>query len=216
MASIDERSLGVSRLYARAMLELAEEQGAAESFSEELSEVVELSARDAEFGRFLSSPVLDTDSRRRSLERALRGRASDLLVDSLQVISGKGRLGLLEQILAVYNEEHRTLRGQIEVKVSTAVELSGAERERLRERASAYTGKEAFLVEEVDPDLLGGLVVQIGGEKVDVSVRRDLELLAGAYARRMSEEILAGREFATESGSDGSPDGEEEDEVQSR
>ncbi len=211
MASIDERSLGVARLYARAMLEVAEEQGAAESLSEELSEVVELSARDAEFERFLSSPVVDSDSRRESLEKTLRGRASDLLVDSLQVINGKGRLGLLEQILAVYKEEHRTLRGQIEVRVTAAVELSEAERVQLRERASAYTGKEAFLVEEVDPDLLGGLVVQIGGEKVDVSVRRDLELLASAYARRMSAEILAGREFATEDDSDESPDGEEEE-----
>ncbi len=210
MASIDERSLGVARLYARAMLEVAAEQGVAESFSEELTAVVELSASDAEFERFLSSPVLDVESRRESMEKALRGRASDLLVDSLQVINGKGRLGLLEQILAVYQEEHRTLRGQIEVKVTAAVELSEAQRELLRERASAYTGKEAFLIEAVDPDLLGGLVVKIGGEKVDVSVRRDLELLAGAYARRMSKEILAGRGFVVESDSDESPDGEEE------
>jgi F-type H+-transporting ATPase subunit delta len=211
MAAIDERSLGVARLYARAMLEVAEEQGAAESFSAELSEVVRLSNEDAEFERFLSSPVLDSDSRRRSLESALRGRASDLLVDSLQVVNSKGRLGLLEQVLAVYEEERRTLRGQIEVKVLSAVEMSEADREHLRERASAYTGKEAFLVEEVDPELLGGLVVQIGGEKVDVSVRRDLELLSSAYARRLSSEILAGREFATGSDSLESPDGEEKE-----
>ena len=211
MASINERSLGVARLYARAMLTVAAEQDAAGSFSEELSDVVSLAARDEDFDRFLNSPVLDTDSRRESLEKALRGRASDLLVDSLQVVNSKGRLALLEQILVAYQQEHRTLLGQIEVKVSTAVELSDSQREQIRERASAYTGKEAFLVEQVDPDLLGGLVVQVGGEKVDVSVRRDLQLLSNAFAGRMSTEILAGKEFSAGSDSDESPDGEEEE-----
>ncbi len=211
MGSINERSLGVARLYARAMLTVAAEQGAAESFSEELSDMVSLASHDEDFGRFLNSPVLDAESRRESLEKALRGRASDLFVDSLQVVNSKGRLALLEQILAAYEQEHRTLLGQIEVKASTAVALSESQREQIRERVSAYTGKEAFLVEEVDPGLLGGLVVQVGGEKVDMSVRRDLELLSSAFASRMSTEILAGKEFSAGSDLDESPDGEEEE-----
>jgi F-type H+-transporting ATPase subunit delta len=211
MGSIDERSLGVARLYARAMLTVAAEQGVAESFSEELADVVMLASKDEDFDRFLTSPVLDADSRRDTIEKTLRGRASDLLVDSLQVVNSKGRLALLEQIFAAYEKEHRTLLGQIEVKVSTAVELSDSQREQIRERASAYTGKEAFLVEQVDPDLLGGLVVQVGGEKVDVSVRRDLQLLSSAFASRLSTEILAGKQFSAGSDSTESPDGEEEE-----
>jgi F-type H+-transporting ATPase subunit delta len=211
MASINERSLGVARLYARAMLTVAAEQGVAESFSEELADVVTLAARDQDFDRFLTSPVLDADSRRESIEKTLRGRASDLLVDSLQVINSKGRLALLEQIFVAFEKEHRTLLGQVEVKVSTAVALSDSQREQIRARTSVYTGKEAFLVEEVDPDLLGGLVVQVGGEKADMSVRRDLELLSSAFASRLSTEILAGREFFAGSDSPESPDGEEEE-----
>ncbi len=63
----------------------------------------------------------------------------------------------------------------------------------------------------MDPDLLGGLVIQIGDQKVDMSVSRDLELLGSAYARRLSSELLAGRQFATESGSAESEDGREEE-----
>lgn len=211
MGSVDERSLGVARLYARAMLDVAEEQGAAESLAKELAEVVELSSRNADFEHFLSSPLLRAENRRGSLEAMLRGRASDLLVDSLQVINGKGRLSLLESILAAYEKAHRDLLGQIDVKITSAVELTGDQRAALRSRVSAYTGKEAFLVEEVDPELLGGLVIQIGGEKVDMSVRRDLELLGNAYARRLSAEFLSDHEFATDSDSEESHDGREEE-----
>ncbi len=211
MASIDEGSLGIARLYARAMLQVAEEQGGAESLGEELESLVALRQSDPDLGRFLSSPVLDRDRRGESLDRMLRGRASDLLVDSLQVINKKGRLALLDQMLEVYQEALRGLRGQVEVKVTTAVPLTEQQRADIVERTSAYTGKDAFLKEIVDADLLGGLVVQIGDQKVDMSVRRDLQLLGTAFARRLSREVLGGSKFVTETGSTESADGREEE-----
>ncbi len=103
------------------------------------------------------------------------------------------------------------MRGEIEVRVATAVPLTEEQRADLRTRASSYTGKKAFLVERVDPDLLGGLVVQIGDQKVDISVARDLELLGAAYAKRLSSELLGGQRFATEIDSTESEDGREEE-----
>lgn len=211
MASVDERHLGIARLYGRAMLSVAAEQDAAESLLDELEELVGLSRTDAEFEHFLSSPILDGESRRETLERALRGRASDLLVDSLQVINKKGRLDLLEPMLATYQEELRALRGEVEAKITTAVPLTNEQREDVRARVSSYTGKKAFLVEQVNADLLGGMVIQVGDQKVDMSVSRDLELLGKAYSKRLSSELLAGRQFATESDSSESEDGREEE-----
>ena len=197
MASVEERSLGVARLYAKAMLEVATELGAATSLAEELDGVRESARQDPEFALFLSSPILEREQRRASLETLLRGRASDLLVDTLQVINKKDRLGILDQIIEVYHEEHREQLGQIEVKISTAVELTEAQRDYVRERVKVTAGKEAFLIEEVDPDLLGGLVVQIGDQKIDMSVRRDLELLSARFSERLSAELLSGTEFST-------------------
>ena len=211
MASVDERHLGIARVYARAMLDIAEEQNAAESLGDELADLVALSQMDPDLEGFLSSPVLDSDSRRETFERAFRGRASDLLIDSLQVINKKGRLGLLEPMLVVYQEELRALRGEVEVKIATAVPLTEEQREDVRTRASEFTGKKAFLIEDVNADLLGGLVLQIGDQKVDMSVSKDLELLSNAYAKRLSSELLSGRQFATESDSAESQDGREEE-----
>lgn len=198
MASLNERSLGVARLYARAMLEVATDQDAATSFGEELDGVLEASRRDPELALFLSSPVLKREKRRESLEKILRGRTSDLLVDSLQVVNMKDRLAILPQIIEVYHEKHRDQLGQVEVRITTAVELTEAQRDNVRERARITTGKEAYLVEKVDPDLLGGLVVQVGDQKIDMSVRRDLELLSARFAERLSTELLSGNEFSTD------------------
>ena len=217
MASVNERSLGVARLYGKAMLAVAEEQGAAESLAEELEGVLDLADRDQDFALFLSSPVLEREKRRESLEAMLRGRASDLLVDSLQVINKKDRLSLLGQIFVAYGEAHRELEGQIEVHVATAVELTEEQRAEIREGTSLYTGKETFLVEKVDPELLGGLVVRIGDQKVDMSVRRDLELMSSRFAGRLASEAVSARGFAIESDvaagpGGGSHDGRDEEE----
>lgn len=211
MGSVDVRQLGIARLYARAMLDLAEEQQAAESLRDELVDLVGMSRTDADLESFLSSPVLDSDRRRETLETLLRGRASDLLVDSLQVINNKGRLDLLEPMLVAYQEELRALRGEVEVMITTAVPLSDEQRQDVRARVAEYTGKKVFLVEDVKSDLLGGMVLQIGDQKVDMSVSRDLELLRHAYSERLSSELLSGTQFATASDSAESEDGREEE-----
>ena len=203
MASINERSLGVARLYAKAMLLVAEDQGASESLGDELAELLEHAGEDEEFGVFLSSPVLERDKRRQSLEATLRGRASDLLVDSLQVINKKDRLSILDQILEAYGEAYRELRGQIEVKVASAVALTDEQRADFLERTAQATGKRPFLSETVDPELLGGLVAQIGDEKVDMSVRRELQLLGARLSERLSSEIIEGHRFVTDSAAAG-------------
>ena len=217
MASVNERSLGVARLYARAMLAVAEEEGVAESLGEELERVLEQAGRDAEFGDFLSSPILERGRRRDSIEAMMRGRASDLLVDSLQVVNKKDRLSILGQILQAYREALRDLRGQLEVRISTAVPLNDEQRAGIVDRVTVVTGKQPYLIEKVDPDLLGGVVARIGDEKVDMSVRRDLELIGTKLTQRLTNELLRDSDFGSEGDLGGdeaadSQDGRDEEE----
>ena len=63
------------------------------------------------------------------------------------------------------------------------------------------TGKDAYLVETIDPDLLGGLVVQAGDQKIDMSVRRDLELLSHRFAERLEVELHREGAFSSDADS---------------
>jgi F-type H+-transporting ATPase subunit delta len=125
----------------------------------------------------------------------LRGRTPDLLVDGLQVVRRKGRLGLLRAIARAYREAWMRLRKKVEVDVVTAVPLAEELRRTIAAAASRRSGREAVLRERVAPDLLGGLVVKIGDEKFDASVARELAILEQRLVARASAEILSGKEY---------------------
>lgn len=196
--TIDVWRLGVARLYARSMLEVARESGAEESLYEELRDLAGLIEDDEELASFFASPLVDAAARRDSLETMFRGRASDLLVDSLQVVNGKGRLGLMPEITEAYRQELRELRGEIEVEVVTAVELDVAARERLAGLVGEITGKTGILRERIDADLLGGLVLRVGGAKIDTSLKQQLDALSRSVAARVSQELISNKEYATD------------------
>lgn len=187
-----DRSAAIAAVYAEAMLGLAERRGEADALRAEMDELARLRAGQPGFASFLANPLIDPERRAESLDRVLRGRASDLLVDSLQVINRKGRIALTPQIAAAYAARHDALRGVIEVRVTSAVPLEAGQRERLRAAVRANTGREPRLVESVDPELLGGLVIRVGDRKVDGSIATRLRTLSEALLARAIQEIVQG------------------------
>jgi F-type H+-transporting ATPase subunit delta len=188
----DGGDLGVPRVYAKAMLDLAAAAGREEDLLGELTDLARLVAADPELASFLASPLIEEQPRAAAIEKIFRGRASDLLADSLQVINHKGRLALLPAIAEAYSGEFRRLRGLVDVRVTTAVPLSPALRASLAEALAKFTGKKPELVEKVDPAILGGLVVEVGGEKIDSSLSNQLHDAGLILAQRAARELHGG------------------------
>ncbi len=199
MAKVDDRDLPLGRLYAEAMLRLAEERGQGDALLEELQELVALLDQNPRLDDFLASPLVDGKVRAQVIEETFRGRASDVLVDSLQVINRKGRLAFLRTVAEAYRIAHRDLRGWVEVHVRTAVPLTEALRSRVRNAAAASTGKKPTLAERVDPALIGGIVIEAEGRKIDASVLTRLLEVRDALRNRASEEIISGTPYVAES-----------------
>jgi F-type H+-transporting ATPase subunit delta len=199
MAKIDERDLAVGRLYAEAVLGIAEERGQSDALLDELKELVEFLDRNPKVEHFLASQMVDEEGRARVLDDLLRGQASDLLLDSLQVINRKGRLGQLRAIVESYRIALRDLRGWVDVHVRTAVPLDDAQRTRLQDVLAASTGRKPTLFERIDPSLLGGIVVEVEGKKFDASVASRLHDLSEALLARASREIHSGTAYVAES-----------------
>jgi len=199
MAKVDNRDLAVGRLYAEAMLDLAEERGQSDALLEELKDLTGSLDQSPKLEHFLASPLVDEEGRARVIEDLFRGRASDLLVDSLQVINRKGRLGQIRAIAEAYRRAHRDLRGWVDVQVRTAVPLTDALRTRLADSIAAFSGKKPSLTEKVDPSLIGGMVVEVGGKKIDASVASRLRDLSEALQARATHEMHSGRAYVAES-----------------
>jgi F-type H+-transporting ATPase subunit delta len=195
MASVNEQEMAIGRLYAEAILKVAEEQGQAEALQEELAGVAKYIDQNPQFLQFLASPLIEEDSHRQVIEDAFRGRASDLLVDALLVINRKGRLSSIRAIAEAYRVALRDLRGWMDVHVRTAVPLSEPLRQRLTQALAASTSRKPSLIEHVDPSVVGGLVVEVEGRKIDASVASRLHGLSEALLARASREIHSGRAY---------------------
>ncbi len=151
MASVDDRDLALGRLYGVPLLDLGEEQGQADDLLGELQEVVRLLDGNPTIEDFFASPLVDADDRRQVIEKVFRGKASDLLVDALQVVNRKGRLGFLRAIAEAYRLAYRDRRGLVDARVRTAVPLDEVLRAGLRQAIARFTGKQPTLDEKVDP-----------------------------------------------------------------
>lgn len=198
MPTVSDKELALAQVYSTAMLELAEAKGEADSLLAELLDLSAYLAKNADLEAFFYSPMLDVDARAKSIERIFRGKAGDLLVDSLQVVNGKGRLGLLRSIIEAFRLAHQKLRGRAEVHVTTAVPLSKKLRARIKDLTDRYTRKDTVLVETLDESVIGGMIVQIGDKKFDASVASRLRRLSDSLLERASYEIHGGKSYVTE------------------
>jgi F-type H+-transporting ATPase subunit delta len=197
MANVDEQDREIGRLYAGAILHVAEEGGQAEELLEELNGLIAYLDGNPELEQFLGSPLIEEGPRAQAIERAFRGKASDLLVDSLLVINRKGRLSALRAVAVAYRKELRNLRGWMDVVVRTAVPLTAALRERLNQVLAASTSRKPTLIEKIDPAVIGGLVIEVEGRKIDASVASRLHDLSEALLARASREIHSGKAYVS-------------------
>ena len=191
---VDNRELAVARVYARSLLALAEEDGISDEVQAELAGLAAAVAADPEISAFLASPLVGEAHRAEALEAMFRGRLSDLLLDTLQVMNGKGRLGLLRALALAFEEELDRLCGRVDVVVTTAIPLSDELRERVRSVVAERSGKKPRLVESVDPEILGGMVLRIGDRKLDASVASELRRMDQRLKDRMPDAVFSGME----------------------
>ncbi len=189
MPRTNDKGIAIARVYARSLLELAVGGETAEALREELQDLVDYLGRHREFADFLTTPLVAVGQREKLLEKWLRGKASDLLVNALQVLNRKGRLALLPAIAEVYTQEHRQLRRQVEVHVKTAVPLTSDLRQQLVAALHRLTGQEPLLREELDSQLIGGIVLTIDDQKIDASLQRELAGRRAALHHRAALEI---------------------------
>ncbi len=198
MSKADDKQIAVAQVYSRAIHGLAVSKGEADALAEELADLAAYLEDNAALATFFASPLVDAGDRAGTLEKMFRGRTSDLLLDSLQVINRKGRLGLLGAIAEAYHVRHQEHLGQVDVHVSTAVPLGGALRERLVSVLGKYSGRQPQLVEKVDPSLIGGIVLKVDDEKIDASVTHEIGRLRRALRERSEHEIHRTRRAAAE------------------
>jgi F-type H+-transporting ATPase subunit delta len=168
----------LAKVYAEAFLAAAGKQHAVVNAGMELSSFIhDVLNRAPEIEAYLSSPIVGRKAKTAALHAALPSHASELLQGFLAVLARNGRLDLLRGIVAAFHQLLDERAGRTPVKVTSAVELTDTQRETLTQTLAGIMKHEPVLNVRIDPDLIGGLVIQIGDRVIDTSVRTRLRTL---------------------------------------
>jgi len=132
---------------------------------------------DAEVTRLLANPAVPSAARIDVLERILGSDVSGPQRNLLALLIRRGRFEALPAVIREFDRLYRQREGIVEARVTSAAALDAPGLEALRERLEQLTGKHIELSSEVDPALLGGVVVRVGDQLIDGSVRGRLERL---------------------------------------
>lgn len=192
MAQQYDEQLELADVYAAALFALATEADTVDEIHQELESLVELEDSDEPFRKFMNSTSVDDDDRARSLEKIFRGRLSDMVLNTLLVMNAHERAALVPQLARAYVLRMEDARGQIEVTATTAVELDEQQRGEVMKVAETLSGRKPLVDYVVDPELLGGLVLQIGDMRYDDSIRRHLDLAEDQLRERANRGLQIG------------------------
>ena len=129
-----------------------------------------------ELRELLRNPEVDSRARAAALEDVL-GDADELLRNFLRLLSEKGRSAQIEGIHEEFERLAAAEERRLEVELTTARELTDEEEREILEQIERASGRKVEATRSVDPDLIGGLVLQAGTLRVDASVRGRLERL---------------------------------------
>jgi F-type H+-transporting ATPase subunit delta len=168
------REREIARRYAEALYTLVREEGAAGEIESEYQQILADVADVPEVERFLVHPLIPREKKNQLVDRAFP-QPSEYLRNLLHLLIRNGR----EDYLGLIFEEFLTLRaeeeGVIRVQVATAQAFSPEDRSRLTERLMQALGRRVTLVERLDPDVLGGVRLEIDGKVIDGTLRAKLE-----------------------------------------
>jgi F-type H+-transporting ATPase subunit delta len=164
------------RMYARALYEAARDKGRVDAVREELEDFVAAQRDVPELRELLRNPQLDQRVKASALGELLGGE-EELVRNFLLLLAEKGRAGEIEEIAREFERLAAREEGILDVELTTAVELSDEEARDVIRQIEQASGRKVVATRRVDPDLIGGIVLQAGSMRLDASVRGRLNRL---------------------------------------
>ena len=170
----------LAREYGDGLYLLAEEENLSREFLEQLLALKSLFREQPDFVRLLGNMSLSKEERVKILDSVLCGQVHPYLLNFLKILCERCALneyeGCLAAFKALYNQEH----GIVEATVTTAVPLDDEQRARLAEKLSAMTDKTVSLVEKIDESLMGGVLLEMNGQRYDNTLKNRLKSIHSA------------------------------------
>jgi F-type H+-transporting ATPase subunit delta len=166
----------IAQVYSRALFEVAKENGKLDVAREQLGQFAEALDQNRDLAVFFFSPYFSTGEKKDGLRRTVEG-ADPTVLNFLETLLERHRMPAIFRIRAEYerlwDEENKLLP----VEVTSAIDLDEATVKSLGERIGQQTGQRVELTSKVDPTILGGIVLRVGNQILDASIKHRLDQL---------------------------------------
>jgi len=172
----------IAQVYGRSLFEVALEQEHVDEVREQLGQFADALHENRELAVFFFSPYFSTEEKKDGLTR-LVSDGDEALMNFLAVLVDNHRMPVIFRIRREYDALWEKENKLLPVTVTSAIELDESTVKGIGDRIGERTGQQVALTTRVEPDILGGIVVQVGNSILDASIRNRLDQLRKQVAR---------------------------------
>lgn len=165
--------------YAQALMSVAQSNNLTEQLGEDVRSLLNLLQNSEQLRDFLANPFVKPEDKKAVLGQVVGESIHPYLRNFLMLLVDRRRTLLLEEICQQYLALLRELNQTVLAQVISAVELSEAQQQAVREKVISMTNaREVELDTQLDPDLIGGVIIKVGSQVIDASLRGQLRRLS--------------------------------------
>jgi F-type H+-transporting ATPase subunit delta len=169
--------------YAEALISLAQEKGLIDAIGDDIRSLRDLFNESAELRSFLTSPLVKAEDKKEVIKKIAGEQINPFLLNFLLLLVDRQRINVVDGVFNKYLENLRKLKNIVLAEVTSAVKLYEGEAEKLVEKIKNLTGADGVELEtNVDPDIIGGVIIKVGSQIYDASIKGQL--------RRISRSLL--------------------------
>jgi F-type H+-transporting ATPase subunit delta len=169
----------VASKYAHGLFEAAREADGLDRLYDEAESLLAYLREERRLHAFWTAPQIPDQDKEQIVRQAFEHRVSPLFLSFLLLLVDRHRIGYLPEMLDLFIERVKDHRGIVDTRVYSAFPLDDDERERIAAHVARRTGKQVELTVVVDPGLIGGIVVMVGNQVIDYSLKHFLDQLRG-------------------------------------
>lgn len=177
-------SAGIVEPYAEALMSIAQDKNVTNEIGEDVKGVLGLLNDSADLKDFLTNPLTKAEAKKEVLKQVFQSGVQEYFFNFLMLLVDRRRIFLLEAICEHYQTLLRKLNNTVLAEVTSTVELTEEQRSQIKAKVQQMTSaNEVELSTSIDKDLIGGVIIKIGSEVLDASIRGQL--------RRMTTSLMS-------------------------
>jgi len=169
----------IAQPYAQALMSVAQSKNSTEQLGEDVRILQKLLQSSQLLSGFMDNPFIDLDKKKAVLTQVLGSGANPYLRNFLMLLVDRRRISLLEPICQQYLVLLRSLNKTVLAQVISAIELTPEQQQSVRDKVIAMTkAQKVELDTQIDPELIGGVIIKVGSQVIDASLRGQLRRLS--------------------------------------